>query len=136
MKLAILLVMISQLFAKSNWDVAVSNYGDILSAVKQLRRKPIISDHTSTEPFVLWFFSYDFNNDQMLDGHELMFAFAGHLETQVNKAEYKLADLMKFADHALKEDDDNGDGKIDINEYLQSLAYHHQYKGYVTPAPK
>ncbi|KAJ3256691.1 hypothetical protein HK103_005186 [Boothiomyces macroporosus] len=57
-----------------------------------------------------------------LDGHELGMALMGYelYDQEEMQHEYDLEDLEEMIDHAMAEDDKDGNGKISWAEYLES----------------
>lgn len=111
-----------------------SNYGDFQKFAQYAREHIQPPDATSDQkPFLkstaeedlYYFFSlYDRNRDSHLDGHELRTAFTQAGQMPPPESRLTLKDVEEMVDHALEEDDRNGDGKISWEEYLASQLYH------------
>ncbi|KAI8867325.1 hypothetical protein GQ42DRAFT_109119, partial [Ramicandelaber brevisporus] len=64
-----------------------------------------------------YFFAvHDYNDDNHLDGHELLHALMSEPESH----KMSLGELEHWVDSILKDDDNNGDGLISWEEYMAS----------------
>lgn len=94
------------------------------------------------ETLYYWFTLHDVNSDGALDGNELLHAFSQWSQHENNQqillgteplaaqdqltpheSEKLLNSMIGMVDNVLREDDINGDGVIQINEFLQSQYY-------------
>ncbi|KND05077.1 uncharacterized protein SPPG_00752 [Spizellomyces punctatus DAOM BR117] len=131
---SIILVTVPPAHAKNpiNYKSEHSNYGDF-HKYAQSAREHLVTQDLSQEPLpksteeedLYYFFSlHDYNEDSHLDGNELMAAFTQAGEMPPVGSRLSRKDLEEMIDHALEEDDTDGDGKISWEEYLASQLYH------------
>ncbi len=74
----------------------------------------------SDEDDLLYFFTvHDYDQDGLLDGHELRVAFGDHNDER----RMSLDEVERVIDGTLSEDDVDNDGKISWEEYLASIKY-------------
>ncbi|KAI9105408.1 hypothetical protein DFS34DRAFT_8018 [Phlyctochytrium arcticum] len=112
-----------------------SNYGDIHKAAEagrehfgNIAKKPTLKNQEE-EDLYYFFTLHDFDRDSHLDGHELRTAFTGIGEIPKKEHQLTKKDIEEMIDHALLEDDTDGDGKVSWEEYLTSQLYHKEVQG-------
>ncbi|TPX69299.1 hypothetical protein SpCBS45565_g02548 [Spizellomyces sp. 'palustris'] len=131
---SIILVTVPSTQAKNpiNYKSEHSNYGDFHKYAQSARDHLVSQDlseealpKSTEEEDLYYFFSlHDYNEDSHLDGNELMAAFTQAGEMPPPGSRLSVKDLEEMIDHALEEDDTDGDGKISWEEYLTSQLYH------------
>jgi Ca2+-binding EF-hand superfamily protein len=67
----------------------------------------------------MWFLMSDKDGDKLLDGHELLLALNEGMDAETG---LPLKDSIEHVDTILREDDENGDGKISYEEFMGSAG--------------
>ncbi|KAJ3271496.1 hypothetical protein HDV01_006626 [Terramyces sp. JEL0728] len=116
-----LLFLFSLVLAKKQVDLSKSNYGNYHESVKSFRKHNTETSGDEKDDVFYFFSLHDYNKGE-LDGHELGMALMGYelYDQEEMQNEYDLEDLEEMIDHAMDEDDKDGNGKISWAEYLES----------------